>query len=162
MPKSSKPRKKYNPAGRKVLANPLAFVIEGFQPLDTLADYMTRLHLRNHSAMEALTKGRANYEDMNTLLGMNNICVALLSMGVGVEYDHLATEGFEALKAVTDRCMPVERFVCKAQEITALNAYMELHDAQMSAITINTLEEAIKVAKAKKLPRLIHRKITQK
>jgi hypothetical protein len=35
------------------------------------------------------------------------------------------------------------RFVLKAAEMTALNEFMELHDAQMEVVTLKDMDEAI-------------------
>lgn len=156
MPKSKKPRKKYNPAKRRILQDPVAFVLESFMPARAYSEYMLDLRLKNHAAMDALVKGRANVHDMNALMAMSNAVIALLSLGFGTEYEGEASLGYTSLKAVIDRGMPTCRFICRAQEINALNTYMELHDAQMDVITIGDLQKAIDIANAKKLPRLFH------
>ena len=157
MPKSSKPRKKYR--RKHTLVNPVAYVLEGFNPVDSYPEYMLNLKLKNHSAIDALVKGRASYQDINLLLAMNNAVVALLALGHGTEYDDVATTGYEALKAVTERGLAAQRFICRAEEINALNHFMELHDAQMAVITVNDMNRAIDLIKAKKLPRTFDRKV---
>ena len=37
------------------------------------------------------------------------------------------------------------RFILRAEEMTALNTLMELHDAQMDVITVKDMERAFKI-----------------
>jgi hypothetical protein len=152
MPTSKKPRKKYRP--KPVLADPVSFALESFMPVRQYTEYMLTLRVKNHGAMTALTTGKATVDDINALMAMSNASIALLHLGFGSEYEGVASLGYTSLKAVVERGIPTNRFVCRAQEINALNAFMELHDAQMDVITIEDLQKAIDLANGKKLPRL--------
>lgn len=138
-------KSKYKP--RQVLQNPLGFVLENITPITQHEDYLINLQLKNSSAMERLLKGKANKQDMNTLIAMSNITEALQMMGFGTEYKEVGVEGREALIGIIMRAVKILRFTPTGKEIQSLNMLMELHDAQMDVITVKSMDEAINLAK---------------
>ena len=109
--------------------------------------FIRDLHIRNHLAMTALTQGKATKNDMDLLIAMNNVCEALWRLGYGKGYEDVLKEGNVALLAVARRGAESGRFVLKADEMNALNSLMDLHDAQMDAITIKDLDKAVKIVR---------------
>ena len=154
MPTSNKPRKKYRPKSR--LVNPMAWLLEGFSPMEQQSEYMLDLRLQNTNAMDMLTRGIAKAAHMNTLLAASNAAQALVHLGIGTEYEAVAENGYEALKSVGERGEQMGRFVCRGPEIGHIKALLEFHDAQLAVSTLERLERAIEICKAKKLPRLFH------
>lgn len=152
MPGTKKPRKKYRP--KTPIADPVGFVLEGLRPLRQQGNYLLNLKVVNHGAMRQLIRGLASLDDLNSLMAMSNATVALISLGIGREYADVAERGVAALRAVVDRATVNVRVTLYAHEITALNEYMELHDAQLDAITVADLSRAIDIANARKLPGL--------
>ena len=138
-------KSKYKP--RQVLQNPLGFVLENITPITQHEDYLINLQLKNSSAMERLLKGKANKQDMNTLIAMSNITEALQLMGFGTEYKEVGVDGREALIGIIMRAVKILRFTPTGKEIQSLNMLMELHDAQMDVITVKSMDEAINLAK---------------
>jgi len=138
-------KSKYKP--RQVLQNPLGFVLENITPITQHEDYLINLQLKNSSAMERLLKGKANKQDMNTLIAMSNITEALQMMGFGTEYKEVGVEGREALIGIIMRAVKILRFTPTGKEIQSLNMLMELHDPQMDVITVKSMDEAINLAK---------------
>lgn len=134
-------RSKYRPKG--VLINPLGYVLEGLSPVRTHDSFMIDLKIKNHDAMTALTQGRATRNDIDTLINMVNVTEALYRLGFGADYGDVVQQGLDALHELGKRGSQAGRFVVKAQEMTALNTIMELHDAQMEVITIKDMEKAI-------------------
>lgn len=114
------------------------------------------LLLKNHGAMDALVKGRATADDFNLLLQVSNTVQSLLLMDIGAEYADVADEGLRAMQSVGERAESMGRFVLKASEITALNAYMELHDAQIAIITVAEMNRSIELLKQKKVEKAFH------
>lgn len=152
MPGTKKPRKKYRP--KAPIADPVGFVLEGLRPLRQQGNYLLNLKVVNHGAMRQLIRGLASLDDLNSLMAMSNATVALISLGIGREYADVAERGVAALRAVVDRATVNVRVTLYAHEITALNEYMELHDAQLDAITVADLSRAIDIANARTLPGL--------
>ena len=134
-------RSKYKP--KHVLLNPMGFVMEGLSPVRSHSSFMLDLKIRNHGALETLTKGLAKHTDVDTLIAMGNITEAFARMGFGSAYEEVVKEGLLALRAVAQRGAESGRFILKAAEMTALNEFMELHDAQMEVVTLRDMDEAI-------------------
>lgn len=121
----------------------MGYVLESMTPVASHDNFLLDLKIKNHSAMALLTQGKATREDMDKLINMSNITEALYRMGFGTEYKDVLAKGSSALLAVARRGAETNRFVLWAQEMTALNDLMELHDAQMDVITIRDVEKAI-------------------
>lgn len=140
-------KSKYKP--KPVLQNPLGFVLENLTPITQHEDYLLNLQLKNSSAMERLLKGKANKQDMNTMIAMSNITEMLQEMGFGKDYKDVCVDGREALIGIVMRAIKIKRFTPTGVEIQQLNTLMELHDAQMEIITVKDIDEAVKLAKRK-------------
>lgn len=134
-------RSKYRP--KHVLLNPVGFVMESLSPVRSHTPFMVDLKIKNHAALDSLTKGVATHADINTLVAMGNITEAFARMGFGKDYSNVVKEGLLALRAVGRRGAESGRFILKAAEMTALNEFMELHDAQMEVVTLRDMDEAI-------------------
>lgn len=135
-----KKRSKYRPRG--VLINPLAYVLESLKPVKYHDQFLIDLKIKNHSAMETLTKGQAGRSEMDLLINMVNVCEALYRLGFGEDYGDVVSQGLDALHDVGSRGAQTGRFILKAHEMSHLNLVMELHDAQMDIITVKDMERA--------------------
>jgi 5-formyltetrahydrofolate cyclo-ligase len=138
-----KKRSKYRPKG--VLVNPLAYVLESLKPVKDHDSYLIDLKIKNHAAMEVLTKGRAMRADMDILINMVNVVEALYRLGFGEDYGDVVQQGLDALHEVGSRGAKTGRFILKAHEMSHLNLVMELHDAQMEVITVKDMEKAVDI-----------------
>lgn len=147
-----KRRKQYKP--KHVLVNPLGYVLEGMAPVTGYADFLLDLKIKNHGSMTALTQGQATRNSMDALIALTNIVEALCILGFGKEYQPVMQTGQDALREILARGKKLNRFVVRAEEMTALNELMELHDAQMDVITVRDMDNAItlvnKTLRAKK------------
>lgn len=140
-----KKRSKYRP--RRVLLDTMAFVQESLTPVALHDTYLLDLKIVNSMAMASLMKGTATKRDMDVLVAMSNIVEALYELGFGSQYPDVATEGRYAILSIVYRAVERLRFVPTGEDIKRLNTLMELHDAQMDAITIVDMERAISLAK---------------
>lgn len=136
-------RSKYKP--RAVLANPVAWVLEGMTPVAHHESYLIDLKIKNHGAMAALTQGRATRIEIDALIAMSNVIEALWTLGFGTEYEDVIVAGQAALIEVGRRGLATGKFILRASEMSALNELMELHDAQMDVITIRDMDQALAV-----------------
>lgn len=127
----------------------MAFVKESMTPVARHESYLLDLKITNSAAMVALMQGHAKKRDMDVLIAMSNIVKALCDMGFGAQHQSIATEGRAAIMTIVFRAVDKLRFVPTGPEIKALNQLMELHDAQMDAITVADMERAIAFAKRK-------------
>ena len=140
-----KKRSKYRP--RRVLLDTMAFVQESLTPVAKHDNYLLDLKIVNSMAMASLMKGTATKRDMDVLVAMSNIVEALYELGFGRQYQDVATEGRYAILSIVYRAIERLRFVPTGEDIRRLNTLMELHDAQMDAITLADMERAISLAK---------------
>ena len=134
-------RSKYKP--KPVLLNPMGFVMENLSPVRSHTAFMLDLKIKNHAALEALTKGNATRADIDTLVAMGNVTEAFARMGFGKDYSDVVGRGLQSLRSVGARGAASNRFILKAAEMSALNEFMELHDAQMEVVTLKDMDAAI-------------------
>jgi hypothetical protein len=134
-------RSKYRP--RTVISNPVAYVLESLSPVNSHASFMVDLKIKNHGAMDSLTKGVAKHADIDTLISMVNMTEAFARLGFGEAYSDVVLAGLQALRHVGKRGAASGNFVLKASEMNALNSAMELHDAQMDIVTLKDMDRAI-------------------
>lgn len=136
-------RSKYRP--KKILANPVGYVLESLTPLVKHDDALVNLKVKNHYAMASLTQGRATKMDMDVLINMANMTEALYRLGFGTEYKDIIAQGNSALLAVSRRGAESNRFILKSEEMRALNELTELHDAQLEVTTVKDIERGIAI-----------------
>jgi hypothetical protein len=134
-------RSKYKP--KYVLLNPMGFVLESISPVRSHTSFMIDLKIKNHAALDSLTKGVATRADIDTLIAMGNMTEAFARMGFGKDYSDVVKHGLLALRAVGARGVAANKFILKAAEMIALNELMELHDAQMEVVTLKDMDAAI-------------------
>lgn len=134
-------RSSYRP--KRVLLNPVGYVLESLSPVTSHASFMLDLKIKNHGSMDALTKGVAKSTDIDSLISMVNMTEAFARLGFGQEYSEVVRDGLQALRDVGKRGAMTGSFVLKAHEMNALNAAMELHDAQMEVVTLGDMDKAI-------------------
>ena len=134
-------RSKYRP--KPVRLNPMGFVMENISLVSSHSSFMLDLKIKNHGALETLTKGKAKHTDIDTLISMVNMTEAFARLGFGKDYSDVVRDGLQALRDVGKRGAASGTFVLKASEMNALNAAMELHDAQMDVVTLKDMDRAI-------------------
>ena len=138
-------RSSYRP--KPQLANPVAWIINGFKPISQAG--IVNVQIKNHNAIDALRKGIADREDIDCIIEALNIAEALQRLGIGDEYKDELREAQDALYAVSRRGIDREyRFVLKAQELVSINLGMEIHDAQIEVTNIEQMEKAIDIVKS--------------
>ena len=134
-------RSAYRP--KPVRQDPLSYVINGLKPMASLSE-ATVLRIKNHAALTALARGQGTRQDIDMVVNALNITEALARMSVGDMYQAEIKEAQDALLAMAKRGLTVgDRYVFRPTELTAVNLAMEIHDAQLDAITLEKLEQAI-------------------
>jgi len=136
-------RSKYKP--RPVLLNPMGYVIESMTPVSQHESFLIDVKIKTHMALANMTQGKAVREDVDTLIEAVNVVEALYRMGFGTEYGDEMRNGLDALHSVGVRGAKSGRFILRSQEMKALNAIIDLHDAQLEAITLKDMERAYKL-----------------
>jgi len=122
--------------------SPLDYVLNGMKPVSSTSP-ITTVRIKNHSAMQAAVMGKADFNDIDTLVAAWNMAEALAHLGVGVEY---LEEIRQANVSMT--CMQL-RGGLTGPEIKALQMAMEIHEAQLddSRATVALVEEAMQIVK---------------
>jgi hypothetical protein len=140
----SKPRKKYKPKGVRLDA--VQWVINGFRNISETGDAVLHLKIKNHESLECLRKGEATRMDIDAIISAFNMAEALARMQIGDDYAAEIKAGQDALLAVAKRGVSRDdRFVLKAEELSAINLVLEIHDAQLEITTIGELEKAMDI-----------------
>ena len=140
----SKPRRKYKPKGVRLDA--IQWVINGFRNISETGDAVLHLKIKNHESLECLRKGEATRMDIDAIISAFNIAEALARMQIGDDYAKEIKAGQDALLAVAKRGVSRDdRFVLKAEELTAIMLVAEIHDAQLEITTIGELEKAMDI-----------------
>lgn len=140
----SRKKSKYKPKGVRLDAT--TWVINGFRNISETGDAVLHLKIKNHESLECLRKGEATRMDIDAIISAFNMAEALARMQIGDDYAKEIKAGQDALLAVAKRGVSRDdRFVLKAEELTAINLVLEIHDAQLEITTIGELEKAMDI-----------------
>jgi hypothetical protein len=139
-------KSKYRPKG--VRLDNMTWVMSSIKPFDSVA-VAVDLRIKNHAAIEALRLGQATRHDMDVLIGAFNMCEGYMRLRdeFGVDWAKEIREGQDALLAVSRRGLALspERFICRADELVAINMTMQIHDAQLDQSTVQDMERALAI-----------------
>ncbi len=134
-------RSKYRP--RKIIADPLGFVLSGMQRLPELRDQFLMIQIKNREALEQVRIGRANKDDIDRLIAMANMSESLAIHGKGSDWLKEINESQHHLHALAERGVRLGmRFVMKAAEWEALKLITDLHEVQLENSTVFDIEKA--------------------
>jgi len=140
----SRKKSKYKPKGVRLDAT--TWVINGFRNISETGDAVLHLKIKNHESLECLRKGEATRMDIDAIISAFNMAEALARMQIGDDYAAEIKAGQDALLDVAKRGVNRDdRFVLKAQELTAIVETMLIHDAQLEITTIGELEKAMDI-----------------
>lgn len=137
-----KRRMKYPPG--TAFADPLGYVLDSIKPADQAEDgkWLLDVKMKNHSAVTEFVHGRGTKGSLSAILQMHNMARALLLNGFGVDLTNIILDSDAAIKAIMARKQTKNSYTLKASEIQALNALLELHDAQMEVCTVGDITKA--------------------
>jgi hypothetical protein len=134
-------RSKYRP--KKVLADPIGFVLSGMQPLPQLKEQFLMIQIKNREALEQVRIGRATKDDVDRLISMANMSESLAIHGKGNDWLKEINESQHHLHALAERGVKLGmRFVMKAAEWEALKLITDLHEVQLKNCTVYDIERA--------------------
>ena len=141
------------------------WVLAGLKPFASV-DVSTNLRIKNHDAMDTLRRGDATRADIDVLIGTFNMAEAYMRLRpeLGADWADEIKAGLDALHAVGRRGVETGRFILKANELTAMNLVMEIHDAQLDNTTVNDMEKAMDIVqqeyRAKRMRPIVDKKET--
>jgi len=134
-------RKKSNYKPKGVRLDNMAWVQSGLKRVEDVSASAT-IKIRNHDAMNTLRLGNATKAEIDIIIAALNIAEALARRGVGSDWLAELRAAQDALLTLARRGL-TSRFIVRADELTALNLAMEIHDAQLEAVTVKQLETAM-------------------
>jgi hypothetical protein len=148
-------RSKYKPKG--VRLDNMAWVQSGLRRVEDVSESAT-IKIRNHDAMNTLRLGTATRAEIDIIISALNVAEALADRGWGKDWKPEIRTGQDALLALAKRGVANSmRFIVKGEELKALNLCMEVHDAQLEAVTVRELELAMDdVIAAQRLKKMRH------
>lgn len=138
---NKKPRKAYKPKG--FLVDPIRYTLNSIAMASAHKSAYLGLKIQAHSSMTSVIQGKATRDDMDILVNMFNMVDALCRMRIGKEYYEQVKVGQGALRTAIERGLARgDRFILTGPEISAINAVIELHDAQLEVATVGDLGRA--------------------
>lgn len=138
-------KSKYKPKG--VRTDNMTWVMSSLKPFKEVSAG-TDLRIKNHDAMDKLRRGIADRADMDVLIGALNMCEGYMRLRdeFGKDWSTEIRAGQDALLAVARRGLTRgNRFVCRAEELAAINLVLEIHDAQLEQSTVQDMERALEI-----------------
>jgi hypothetical protein len=134
-------RSKYRP--KPIIADTMTWVRAGMKRVDEVSASAT-IKIRNHDAMNTLRLGTATRLQIDTIIDAMNIAEALAKRGFGSDWLPELQDAQDKLLGLARRGVANDfRFIVRGDELTALNMAMEIHDAQLEAVTVKELETAM-------------------
>jgi hypothetical protein len=97
--------------------------------------------------MESLRLGKATKDEVDVLIGTFNMVEGLcrLNEKFGQDWSTEIREGQDALLAMSRRGLETGSFVCRVNELAAMNLVMQIHDAQLDSATVKDVELAVDI-----------------
>jgi hypothetical protein len=126
----------------------MAFIKTGFAPVRDQEDTIT-LRMKNHAAVEEITKGRGTKSHIDTVIVAMNMteALAMIRDELGADWRDEINAAQDALFTMAQRGLAKGRFVFTGPELQAINLAMEIHDAQLDACSVDELQQAITLSK---------------
>jgi len=134
-------RSKYRP--KPIITDTMTWVRAGMKRVDEVSASAT-IKIRNHDAMNTLRLGSASRRDIDVIIDAMNVAEALAKRGFGSDWLPELQDAQNKLLGLARRGVTNgDRFIVRGDELTALNMAMEIHDAQLEAVTVKDLETAM-------------------
>jgi len=141
-------RKKSSYRPKRVLVDPVAWVINGFKPLSSIRDQHSTLLAKTHAAMDELVRGRGTRYHVDVMVDALNMAEALAGVKreLGEDWKPEIEDAQVALKTMAERGICAgNRYIFRSEEMKAINLALQVHDEQLAICTIGQLEEAMHV-----------------
>ena len=147
---ATKPRRKMKYPPGSARTDTMELVQENLSPINCAdhARWLRELRLRNHSAVTEFVRGRGSKGSMECILQMHNMTRGMVLMGFGVDLTSIILDSEKVLQAIAARVRKTGSFTLYANEIAAINALLELHEAQLDVATVGDLDRAYQKIKA--------------
>ena len=141
---ATKPKRKMKYPPGCARTDTMELVQENLSPINCAdhARWLRELRLRNHSAVTEFVRGRGSKGSMECILQMHNMTRGMVLMGFGVDLTSIILDSEKVLQAIAARVRKTGSFTLYANEIAAINALLELHEAQLDVATVGDVDRA--------------------
>ncbi len=134
-------RSSYRP--KRNVSNPVALALTRVSKVTSFDGYTT-MATRIEMALSMLTTGKATATEIKDLINVSNMAQALKRQGYGVDYTKELHAGATAVENVSLRhAARTSGYVATGPELMALRTLVEIHDAQLAAVTVGDLQAGI-------------------
>lgn len=127
--------------------NPIEHAMKG-AAITPRAD-LDKLLVRELSALDDMTHGRASLQQWHDLVNAVNLCETLAREGVGAEAMQSCEDAQEALIEAARRFQHSKRMGLSGVGIKAMRDVIEWHDLQRASIPRSRYEQAIRLTSAR-------------
>lgn len=141
-------RSSYRP--KPIAQDPVALAITRVSKVTSFDDDYTVMSARIELALHMLATGKATAAEIKDLINMSNMAQALKRQGYGTEYAAELHAGATAVENISLRhAARTKGYVATGPELMALRAMVEIHDAQLAAVTVGELQAGIETVNKK-------------
>ncbi len=137
-------RSKYRP--RPIIANPLAYVMEGFTKIVDKSEDNLRIRLRVRTSLQSIIEDKGTMQDLNALVSAANMTTAL-SRSHGYDWRNEILDGVNAVEAMQLRLAKWGKVQATPTELDKIRMLVDIHDAQLDEARVMDLEKAIAIAR---------------
>lgn len=134
-----KRNKKY--AGPKYVARNVLTTIFGGMSGDHV-QHLRVIQIRNHKALAEMAQGHGTREGWDLLVGAINMANVMCEQGIGDEFRPVTIAARDALLEVGKRIMKLGKVIMRGDELNAIRAGLECHDAQLENVRAIDVERA--------------------
>ena len=136
-------RKRSNRKPRHIRVDNMAYVRTGFILLSSIEDQYLKIRAEMHSSMAVMVSGKGTAADIKSLFNVSNMAQSICHVtGLGDDYKDVLDAGHAALESLGFRAAKTGSFTMTGPEITAVNAMLEIHEAQLAKVTVTDLDKA--------------------
>ena len=124
----------------------MAYVQSGLRRVTDLETENMLLRIRNHSAFDSLVLGKATRYDLDALVAVSNMAMAL-SRKYGEDWKEELVTAANAIEGIQKRMKRWGKIQATDAEATAIDTLLKVHDLQLDASDVADLEKAIIIAR---------------
>lgn len=138
---TKKKRDKKYQGPKRVVPNTIRAFFGGMS--DTHAEHLQRTKLSTHIAMSNIVRGVGDAYDWDDVNGAISTALVMAEQGIGAEYTREFIAARDALVQCVIRYRNTGKFGFTGDELKAVNAALESHEAQMTCVRGIDVDRAV-------------------
>lgn len=131
---------------RRWTANPLAMfgALDRVTLVKDAGSDNVKMRIVAHDALDMLRQGKATRGHLQMVIEAINMAETLAARyNIGRDWLPEILEAQACVRALAERSVKINKYVLKGTELNALNLLMQIHDSQLDACSIYTLDQAV-------------------